>query len=595
MSSLLTLAARLTLNPMGWKNGLADAQKRTRSFKSAVVREMGELQNFLTSTGAKLASFGAGFAVGTEIVKSASLDKTLIRIGQTAGATQQQVKGLRGEIFGMAAQTGRATDDLTTGFDVLVQSGLQWGEARATLGAINKAMAVTGAQADTLAGSLGVASTAFQFDLAKPRMALDLLDKMTVAGRLGNAELENLGSIFSRVGVNAKGAGFTYDQTLAFIEGLSLIERQPERLATLADSTMRLFTNARYMQAAQKATGVRFFDEETGERRDPLKVLADLKKIMDGMKTDAQREGFLSKAFGGADLDTIKGLRTLLSGDTLAKVVRFTDNIGNGLGTIAHDLPAAIANAVDQTGRLKARLKDAADAFAQPINAVYTKVLAKALGDGTEGSGLSNAGLIGTGVGALAGGYVAKRLASGAMAKLLGGTGALAGGVAIGTALEEAGAATPVFIVGAAPGLFSGVGTAAAGAAAGGGNRGRGKLGALALLGVPAAVGSSMVFDERNADFGDRFNAATADLPNRKGFAWARSGGGMMELTARLAADFAQGFKDQKDGKLLVDVSVNDSRTTVRTRSVGRDFLSVRSGSSSTETGRVMADRGGGR
>lgn len=458
MASPLTLAGRLTLDPSSWNNGLGNAQQKTRTFASGVRREMGALGGFLTSTAGKLATYGASFAVGAQLVKSAGLDKTLTQIGQTAGASRDQVKALRGEIFGMASTTGRATDDLTQGFNILVQSGLQWNESRETLGAINKTMAVTGAQAETLAGSLGVASTAFRFDLSKPKLALDLLDKMTVAGRLGNAELENLGSIFSRVGVNAKGAGFGFDQTLAFIEGLSMIERQPERLATLADSTMRLFTNARYMAAAQKASGVRFFDKASGERRDPLQILADLKKRMDAMKTDAQREGFLSKAFGNADQDTIKGLRTLLSGDSLAKINQFSAQIGNAGGTIERDLPAAIANAVDQTGRLKARLKDAADAFAQPINAVYSKLVSKALGNGGKDSGLSNAGLIGGGVGVLAGGYLIKRLLGGLAGRLLGSAGSLAGGVAMGAALDKAGAATPVFVVGAAPGVFSGGG-----------------------------------------------------------------------------------------------------------------------------------------
>lgn len=59
---------------------------------------------------------------------------------------------------------------------------------------------------------------------------------MTQAGFAGNAELEDLASIFGRVGNSAKNAGMDFTQTLAFIERLSLVERQPERLATLVDS-----------------------------------------------------------------------------------------------------------------------------------------------------------------------------------------------------------------------------------------------------------------------------------------------------------------------------------------------------------------------
>lgn len=588
MASPLTLAGRLTLDPSSWNNGLGNAQQKTRGFAGSVRRELSELGRFLTSTGGKLATYGASFAVGAQLVKSAGLDKTLTQIGQTAGASRDQVKRLRGELFQMSGQTGRSNDDLTQGFNILVQSGLQWNESRATLGAINKTMAVTGAQAETLAGSLGVASTAFQFDLSKPKLALGILDKMTVAGRLGNAELENLGSIFSRVGVNAKGAGFGFDQTLAFIEGLSMIERQPERLATLADSTMRLFTNARYMAAAQKASGVRFFDKASGDRRDPLQILADLKKRMDAMKTDAQREGFLSKAFGNADQDTIKGLRTLLSGDSLAKVTQFTAQIGNAGGTIERDLPAAIANAVDQTGRLKARLKDAADAFAQPINAVYSKLISKALGDGGKDSGLSNAGLIGGGIGVLAGGYLIKRLLGGLAGRILGSAGSLAGGVAMGTALEKAGAATPVFVVGAAPGLFGGggVGGVAGDAAVGAIAARVVRIGAVraALSGAPvgalAASGAA--------------GAATVGA----GVLAAGAGGygigtGLYNLSERTASGRKQnedigraiakvlaffGNDNAKEAlKLDVDVNVNDNLTTARVHPRSPRFANVRS------------------
>ncbi|MFX8223183.1 hypothetical protein ABTL15_20485, partial [Acinetobacter baumannii] len=85
----------------------------------------------------------------------------------------------------MARETGRSVSDLESGFSTLIAGGMQWKEALPTLRAINRTMAVTGAQADTLAGTLGVASTAFNFDLAKAEQAQLLLDKMTVAGRLG--------------------------------------------------------------------------------------------------------------------------------------------------------------------------------------------------------------------------------------------------------------------------------------------------------------------------------------------------------------------------------------------------------------------------
>jgi hypothetical protein len=278
-------------------------------------------------------------------------------------------------------------------------------------------------------------------------MALDLLDRMTVAGRLGNAELENLSMIFGRVGVNAKTAGFSFDKTLAFIEALSLIERNPERLATLADSTLRIFTNANYMKNAQKGTGVKFFDAK-GERRDALAVLRDIKAQYDKLTTAQERSRFIQKSFGKADLDTIKGVRTLLQGDILTKMSGFTGKIGNAAGTLDSDLKDALDNAIDQTGRLKATLREAADAFIQPINKGVNKLIQYGLNEKKKGGlELSGKQLIAGGVALAAGTYIAGRLGGAAARRLLRGTGNLAAGVATGKALEYGAGVTPVYVV----------------------------------------------------------------------------------------------------------------------------------------------------
>lgn len=591
----LTLAARLTLDNQRYTQGLAGAQSRTRTFSGAVKREIGELNRFMSGAGAKLASYGAGFALGAQQVKSAGMDKSLGQLALNAGAGARQIKILRGELFGMAAETGRNVDDLQQGVSTFVAAGLNLTESLSSMPAVNRTMAVTNATAETLAGTLGVASTAFKFDLSKPKTATLLLDQMTVAGRKGNAELENLGSIFSRVGPNAGRAGFAFEQTLAFIEGLSLIERQPERLATLADSTLRLFTNAKYMADAQKATGVKFF--ENGSRRDPLKVLADMKTRMDAMKTDAQREQFLTRAFGNADLDTIKGMSTLLQGDSLAKINQFTAEIKGASGTIERDLPKAIGNAVDVSGRLKARMRDAADAFAQPINKLYTKLGEKVLGDGGKTSGLSNAGLIGGGLGLLIGGYALKRAGGAAMGRLLGGAGSLAGGVAMGTALEKAGAATPVFIVGAAPGVMgggagSGVLDVATGAVLAKGGRkigtgalmrwGASKLGVGALARMGLAGAGTVAGGVGAAALGGWGVGSVINKQFVEGTAFGDAlGRSIARAMAALGSKNAQqALANEQRVKLDIDVDVNDRMTRVVTRNRDPRFAVINGGSS---------------
>lgn len=311
-------------------------------------------------------AMGAGFTVAAAGMASAQLDKRLNNIRQTAGATREQADQLRTDLFRLGAETGQPIEQLSEGFNNLVQSGQSWDAARQEIAATAKAMAVTGADAGVLTSALTVAGEAFQFDLSKPGMALTILDKMLVAGRLGNAELENLSDIFARIGVNAKSAGMDIDQSLAFIETLSYTEKNPERLATLADSTLRLFNNLNYMRDASKATGVKFFDAK-GTRREAVAVLADLQKQYKKLGTDKERALWFGKAFGKTDQDTVKGLRILLGGDSLSRGVDFAGKISGAGGAIEKDLPDAVGNLIDQFGRLTAVVREGTEGTIRPL------------------------------------------------------------------------------------------------------------------------------------------------------------------------------------------------------------------------------------
>jgi TP901 family phage tail tape measure protein len=475
----LKLFLQILANASGLKREMSDSGNAVTRFTSGAKREFDSLRGSLGSIQGKLAGLGLSIGALQQLSQSARLDKGLTQVGQTAGQGREMVKGLRQEFFQMGRETGQQVEGLKEGFDGLIQSGQSWKAALESTKGINIASAVTGAQGSVLAGGLTVGATAFNIDLEKPGKALELLDKMTVAGRLGNAELQNLSDIFARVGVNAASAGMGYDKTLAFIEGLSMVERQPERLATLADSTLRLFTNLRYTAEAQKGTGVKFFDAK-GARRDAVDVLQDIKKKWDVLKTDKARAIFIQQAFGKADLDTIKGMKTLLSGDALSKIREFTRQIGNAGGTLQKDLPEAISNAIDQTGRLKITMRKAADEFAQPINKALSDLIRWGLNDKNKGGlALSGKEIALGGGGAILAALIAKRYGGKALSALTGGLLAKGSNTAIGVAegkvLEEVAGVKPVFVtnwpsggVGGGGSPFIGAGAGAAGGAAAG-------------------------------------------------------------------------------------------------------------------------------
>lgn len=500
------------------------AEKAARSAGS-----LGRASRTIQATGKALAwgssailnqytAMAGGFGAAAAVISVGKLDKTLTNIRLTAGATRQDANLLRQDLFRMASETGAGIDDLAGGFNNLVQSGESWGAARQEIDAINTAMAVSGASAEKLSGGLSVASKAFNFDLSKPGLALQLLDKMTVAGRQGNAELENLSDIFARVGPGASAAGMSFDKTLAFIEGLSMQERNPERLSTLADSTLRLFTNMNYLQKASKATGVKFFDVN-GNRRDAVDILSDLRGQFNKFKTDQQRSKWMQKAFGQADLDTQRGLRIIFGGNILETMRANTKELSSASGTLKRDTAESIDNLIDQAGRFKAVMQKAGQEFAKPVTDALTRGIQWALRPKDQGgSGWTGSQMLLGGAGVLGGAALLARFGGGMAAKIGGG----ATGVAAGKALEATTGVTPVFVVN----MPGGSGLAGASAAA--------SRGATAAEGAAAQVAKRGLLSRA----GGWIASATPG--------WIKTAGGFIGATAKGAVrsgrELASGF-----------------------------------------------------
>jgi hypothetical protein len=464
------VGVRIDGNSASYLRATRQAQQATRAFVNATRAEFQKLKSFMQTTQGQLA--GAGVSVGLVAMgrNAALLEKKLTQVRLTAGMSAVEQNEAYREMFKLIKDNGGAIEDTVAGYNNLIQAGLKHKEALEATKAVSLGKAVTGANEDSLSGALTVGAANYNLDLSKAGVATVMLDKMTVAGRLGNAELENLSSIFPRVAQRAQSAGMGFEKTLAFIEGLSQIERQPEKLATLADSTLRLFTNANYAKDAEKATGVKFFGKD-GSRRDSIAVLEDMRKGFSKLTTDAQRFQYVNKAFGKADLDTQRGIAALLTGNGLEKIREFETAIKNAGGTLQRDLPTAVANAADQASRLKNTLRESAEGFARPINESIAGAIKYLLNTKEQGGlGLSGGQLMGGAAVGAAGVYAMSRILPGAIGKLVGRTGGLAAGVAEGKALQAAAGVAPVYVTNWAEmnggGGLLGVGGAAAGGAA---------------------------------------------------------------------------------------------------------------------------------
>ena len=452
-----SLIVQIMADASRYTRGLGQAASATGRFGASARAELSRLKSFATSLHGQLAGLGIGVGLAKMSKDTAVFERDMRQLQVNIGATREEMEAWRKEAFENQKRYGTLVSDQKELADSLQAAGLDLDAVRAAAEPVSKTLAVAKTNADALGKAMGVAREQFGVDITSKAATEELLDKMVVAGRLGNAELENLPDIFARVGGRAKEANFTLDQTLALTEALSKSEPQADRLATLVDSTLRIFTNAKYMRDATDATGVNFFDSK-GARRNPINVIKDMKIAYHRLTTDAQRNNFLDKAFGKTDMDTQRGLKKALEDGTLGVIDQFYKELQNASGTINKDLKTAMDNAVTQATRLKGALQESVEnGLARPLGDAFSGVVKKLMDSKEEGGwGLTGDQMLAGGAAAGVGAYALGRFGGGLLGKFGRGITGTASGVAAGKALEQAAGVQPVYVVNMAEGGMSG-------------------------------------------------------------------------------------------------------------------------------------------
>ncbi len=444
MANNISLAARLSLDAQRWIQGLNKASGGMKGFVSGAKREMASLKSTLGSVEGKLASIGVAFG-GVQILKSsAEMDKALMRTGQIANATKEQMDALRTQTFELAKATGVSTEELQKGFASLVAGGMSFDNARNSLVEMNTAMGVTHSNAEAISAAMKSAQANMGLDFSDIKEAKKFINEMATAADLGSAEVENLANIYGALGASPKTAGWDNARTMAFTEALS--NSVPiDQLGTLIGTGTQLFTNKNYSDDFTKALGVKFYNKD-GTPRDSLKVMEEAKARLDKTKTKEERDRLLFKATGKMDKQARDFVGLLTSGQLLEKASQFDKTLRVGADYLSGKLDDSLNNAVSQTSRLSESLKQAGDAFAQPVNDVISGATKKLL-DKKENGGMELSGgqLLAGGALAVGALYGLKSVGGKVLSKF-GGIGGAAAGVAEGKALEAAAGITPVFV-----------------------------------------------------------------------------------------------------------------------------------------------------
>ncbi|WP_324741120.1 phage tail tape measure protein [Pseudomonas veronii] len=415
-----------------------------KTVAAGVRREFDRIKGLGSTAQGQLAGLGVGVGVVSGLTGSAKLDRQLVRTRQTADMTPAQKDEWRNEGWRIARAYGVSREEVDNGFNTLIASGVNYDAARKTADAIGQTTAVTGADSGVLGKAVVAGASAFNINLNKDGAALELLQKMTVAGRLGNAELENLADLFPKIGGAASAAGMSIAQALAFTETLSTVEMQPDRLGTLTESTLRIFSNKQYRDQVTKATGVGFFNKD-GSSRNPQDVFGDLKRKYDKMNTDEKRAKFMGVVFKGMDQDTVRGARIMLTGDRLTTFADQSKKVDGAGPVIGRDLKENTASASGTAARMKATLGQAIDRMAIPLNKGFADFGNYLLDDLKLSGEQMLAGGAALGVGGYYAGRGAKAGAGALLNKFLGGPETIKN-IAVGKVLEEATGVTSVFV-----------------------------------------------------------------------------------------------------------------------------------------------------
>lgn len=415
-----------------------------KTIATGVRQEFNRIKSLGSSAQGQLAGLGLGIGVVTGLTGNAQLDRQLIRTKQTADMTPEQKAEWRNEGWRIAKDYGVNREDVDSGFNTLIASGVNYEAAKKTADAIGQSTAVTGADSAVLGKAVVAGASAFNVDLNKDGAALDLLQKMTVAGRLGNAELENLADLFPKIGGAASAAGMSMAQALAFTETLSTVEMQPDRLGTLAESTLRVFSTKQYRDQVTKTSGVGFFTED-GRSKNPEEVFGDLKRKYDAMKTDEQRAKFMGLVFKGMDQDTVRGMRIMLGGDRLNTFSKQSKEIAGAAPVIGLDLKENTDSTSGTAARVKATFGEAIDRMATPLNKGFADMGRYLLDDLNLSGEQMLAGGAALGIGGYYAGRGAKAGAGALLNKFMGGPETLKN-IAVGKVLEEATGVTSVFV-----------------------------------------------------------------------------------------------------------------------------------------------------
>lgn len=147
---------------------------------------------------------GAAMGMRAAITSFAELERTMTRVGITAGASTGEVKTATTDIGTIADKVGVPLDQVVSGLEALVAAGRSLPEAMAFLPAVVATAHAAGAETSDIASTADALATSFKIAGSEMQRAFDILVE---GGNLGKFELKDMARYLPSLAANAAAVG----------------------------------------------------------------------------------------------------------------------------------------------------------------------------------------------------------------------------------------------------------------------------------------------------------------------------------------------------------------------------------------------------
>ena len=170
----------------GYLRGMNTAAAGTRRFSAGIRGEFERVKGTLGSLKGILAGIGVTVGGIKLAVDTAQFERDMRRLQVNLGASRAEMEAWRSEAYDNQKRYGTLLTDQKELAESLQAAGLDITAIRGAAEPVSKTLQVAKTNADQLGKALGVAREQFGIDITDKAAVEGLLDRMVVAGRLGN-------------------------------------------------------------------------------------------------------------------------------------------------------------------------------------------------------------------------------------------------------------------------------------------------------------------------------------------------------------------------------------------------------------------------